>query len=177
MLRGKFWITPDGVFDVSATEHKIFARKKMLCLDDKTTDYPSARTAFTWMPCDHEIASLLVKPGVDRLAVAWLREGQDERLYAMKYWGWVRTARNAFNAWRLDDKTLELIRHADKYWYHEQGVFETGAVVDFLETFSWREGEIPLCYFIYGGPEIKAVDIRKQYFKKAGVKGVCDDVR
>ena len=172
MLRGKFWITPEGVFDVSATEHKIFARKKMLCLDPSQTDYPEARVAFQWIPCDHEIASLLVKPGVERKAVAWLRAGQDERLYAMKYWNWVRVARDVFNAWRLDKKTLAMIRACDEYWFHNQGVFEPGTVVDFLETFSWRWGQIPVDYLCRIGRQKTAAALRKQYITRAGLREV-----
>ena len=174
MLRGKFWITPEGVFDVSTTEHKIFARKKMLCLDPQASDYPDARVAFSFIPCDHEIASLLVKPGVKREAVAWLRAGQDERLYAMKYWGWVRVARSLMNAWKLDEKTLALLRSAHDYWRLEEPI-EPAEVFDFLETFSWKEGAIPLKYFTSResqAVEASAMHLRRKYLKKINPRGI-----
>jgi hypothetical protein len=165
VLRGKFWITPGGVFDVSTTEHKIFARKHMLNLEPGGVDYPQARTDFTWIPRDHEVASLMNKPCVALGAVAYIRRGGDERQYVMQNLGWVRTTNQAFYAWRLDDKTLKLIRASRDFWFTHQGPWAPGAVIDFVETSCWKEGAIPIEYFFPDGPVLKAQALRMRYIK------------
>lgn len=162
MLRGKYWITPRGVMDVSTTEHKIAARRVMLLLEDGGVDYPQARTEFTYMPRDYEVAALMRKPGVYTSAVWWLRQGKDERIFAMYFWNWVRVAKNAFYAWELDEKTLKQIRDARDYWFG-QTPWEPGSVVDFIETSCWKQGAIPIEYLFSDGPKEPAFWLRKKY--------------
>ncbi len=165
MLRGKFWITPEGVFDVSIGEHKIFARTKMLGLEPGGVDYPQARSDFTWIPRDHDIASLLKRPCLVPGAVAFIRRGGDEREFVMCELGWVRTTKSAFYAWVLDQKTLDLIRGARDFWKVHQDMWAPWSVATFIETSCWKEGDIPVIYLAADGCERPAMQLRHEYIK------------
>ncbi len=106
-----WWITPDGVVNMAAAEHAQYALYKMSSVRVPTRDI--------WLIPDQYLRQM--SPEI----VAYLKSpGADPRKYAIKYWGWVRVARNVFNLNRFDDATLTLLRNAKDFWRAQYAVTE-----------------------------------------------------
>ena len=114
MLTGKFWITPNAVVDVSASEHAIYAKNAMLGLLGSPHAYKLDKHMLSPLP-PPEVRRHAAR-GVPPDALDHLARGADPRLYAIEKWNWVRVRGPAFYLWRLDKKTLKLIRGAKDYW-------------------------------------------------------------
>ncbi len=59
--------------------------------------------------------ALALERDADPKAVQFLEEKRDARLYALREYGWVRTAKNKWNVWTFDCATAEMVRKSD-YW-------------------------------------------------------------
>lgn len=114
MLSGKFWITPNGVVDVSTSEHALYAKNAMLGLLGTPAEIRLDKTLFSPLP--KEIVTAARKRRVDEAAVEHLASGIDARLFVIERWGWIRTRGNAFYLWKLDAMALRLIRCATDFW-------------------------------------------------------------
>src|SRR5689334_6926795 len=114
MLIGKWWLRPNELsLDVSTTEHALVARRVMLGLSPDEPVFTQA-DMFQALPSGqiHEFTSRGVSPGV----LEFLSRPSDPRVYAIRKWGWIRTRRDRFYLWKLDDATLKTIRECPDYW-------------------------------------------------------------
>lgn len=122
-LRGKFWITPDGVIDVSADEHARAALSAMVMvapglIDLKRIFKPlteQQRVACRARGISQEIVDFLSTPGTHGNVEV------DPRVYVIHEWGWIRTKGNAFYAWRWDRATKLMLLNARDYWDEQKG--------------------------------------------------------
>jgi hypothetical protein len=114
MLTGKFWITPQGVVDVSTSEHALYARNFVLGLLGTPREIRLDKHFLD--PLAPEEARKHRRRGVPADVIKFLGSNGDARLYVIRERGWVRVRGNAFYLWRLDRPTLRLIRGAAEYW-------------------------------------------------------------
>lgn len=113
MLKQDYWLTPAGAFDMKASEHAQAAAHSMLNMP------ADRRVPMHWMikgiPEEELVAAL--ERGADPKAVEFLSNSRgDPRLFALREYGWIRVAKNAFNLWKFDEETVKLIRNAKDYW-------------------------------------------------------------
>jgi hypothetical protein len=104
MIYQDFWLTQDGMLEQSASEHAKYVRRVMLQLDEF---YPMPRPFDAITKAEAREAA---KRGVSKKIIAFLAKGSDPRKWALKEYGWVRTAQNHINLWELNDETLGLLR-------------------------------------------------------------------
>ncbi len=112
-LVDKFWITPQGSFEMGHIEHMDFAIAVMLAM-------PSTAIVPRWWairgipPTEIEAA---LDRGADQAAVRFLENKRnDARMWAMREYGWIRTAKNAWNLWDFDKATADMVRNSTDYW-------------------------------------------------------------
>lgn len=127
MLTGKFWIMPDGVVDVSTSEHALFAKKIMLGLAPEDYTY-NVTTMFT--PLSAAERRKFKGRGVCRRVLEFLSlHDNDPRMFAIREWKWIRTRQQSFHLWTFDAETISLIRNASTYWQVQRQV-EPGDTID-----------------------------------------------
>lgn len=122
MLHQDFWLTPDGVVEMSAAEHAKEGKRALMEWDEF---YPIP-DPFKKLTAAEAKDGL--KRGIDPAIIAFLKDGGDSRKWMMQHGGWVRTARNIIQFWKLDEDTLKLIRN----WLRSMKVEE-------WETFEMEE--------------------------------------
>lgn len=134
-LTEDFWLTDDGSFLMGGSEHSAFAVAYML-------DMPKDSRVPQWwiikgIP-EIELQKALER-GADPKAVEFLStKKNDARLYAMREYGWVRTARNKWNLWDFDDETAEVVRDNSGYWkfqadQHRMTEYEMADIYEFKD--------------------------------------------
>ncbi len=118
-ISGKSWILPDGtVIDCTGDEHARYARAQMLNIptDDVGRLLP-LNTIFC--PLSEAEAKWHRSRGVGPDCIEFLTNGSptvDPRVYAIKYWGWIRTRENKFYAWEWDEKNISRLASATAFW-------------------------------------------------------------
>ena len=118
MLTGKYWITPHGVVDVSASEHALYAKNFMLRLLGTNYEIPLTKDLFA--PMSAADAASHANRGIPKKVLKFLQTSDsdgltDARIYAIRELGWIRIRRSEFYVWRLNDETLLKISRAKKY--------------------------------------------------------------
>ncbi len=135
MLTQKFWLTQEGSFAMTGTEHADFAIGVMLKMP------PESRVPRSWsvdgVP-ESEIAAALER-GASRSAIDWLTiKRGDARLYVMKEYGWVRTMKSVWNLWFFDDATADMVRNNSGYWIAQRSSMNQYDLID-VEEFKTRD--------------------------------------
>jgi len=92
------------MLEQSSTEHAKHARRVMLAVDEF---YPIPKPFDNLTKAESREA---ISRGVPKAIITFLEKGGDPRKFALKEWGWVRTARNSINVWKLDEDSLRLLR-------------------------------------------------------------------
>ncbi len=88
------------------------------------------------MPVE-ELEAALAR-GADPAAVNFLsKRGNDARLYVVREYGWIRTAKQAWNMWSFDDKCAEIARSAKEYWASQYTLNE----YDTLDIHEFKSGD------------------------------------
>ena len=99
-----YWITPEGVAPMGASEHAQYALEKMSGV------YVPKR--YIWLIPDEYLRQM-----PQDIQNYLLTPGADPRKYACQHYGWVRVAKNGtMNMWKLDSRTLSMIRNAKDFW-------------------------------------------------------------
>ena len=148
MLKGKYWITPEGVIDVNGSEHKISAVRKIFRTRPEDNLWTNRSAFFDFTLEDRK---KLMRRGINKSAVKLLCDDHiDPRFYAMQHYGWVRVAHNEINAWKMDRATLDLIRAAEDYWGTQLTANREYGFVLFYELFSNTERDIPVKFLVPG---------------------------
>lgn len=115
-MRGSYWLTPE-VVSTAGVEHGYIAKLAMLGIERGSPDAHRYVPMPRWHhPLDERTADVFLKRGVLPAAVAFLAQGKDARLWAMREWGWVRIRDGNFDLWKFDPKTLDVIRSAVDFW-------------------------------------------------------------
>lgn len=125
-----WWLTPDGAFKMSTSEHAQFAIATMLKMQ------VGERVPKYWLFKGVELPALklAISRGADPEAVEFLNnKHSDARLFALKNYGWVRVAKNAFNFWAFDDRTADIIRRATDYWESQYSMSQHHEMIDVYE--------------------------------------------
>jgi hypothetical protein len=122
MIYQDFWLTQDGTIEQSSSEHAKYARRVMLKLDEF---YPMPKPFDAITKAEARDAAAR---GIPKKVIAFLEKGGDPRKWALKEYGWVRTAQNNINLWQLNEETLGLLRD----WVREFNM-------DITETFDLEE--------------------------------------
>ncbi len=147
MLTDTFWLTKFGSFQMTGTEHAAFAIGAMLDLP-KDRRVPNYWT-INGIP-ENELAEALWR-GADPKAVEFLSDRRnDARLWAMREFGWVRTAKSAWNLWNFDDETAEMVRWNTGYWEFQKKMTEFD-MLDIYEFKTHCEYSISVQKFLDGG--------------------------
>ncbi len=145
MLSGKWWLTPAGAYDVGTREHAHYALRDMLL-------YPRLPPV-QWFGLGVPAAELdaALARGADPKAVEYLsNKARDPRLFAMKEYHWVRTARNVFNLWEFNEATAQTIRAAANYW-QAQGNLGRYEMIDVEEFHNHDRYSISIEKLMAGG--------------------------
>ncbi|MBE7465626.1 MAG: hypothetical protein HS116_19300 [Planctomycetes bacterium] len=129
MLHGKFWITPEGVHEVTLSEHWLFAKNWLLKLDEHER-FKLQDTFKLLTPDQVERFRARGIPEDDLRALS--TPDEDLRVYMIRRYCWVRTRRSDLYLWQLDDTTLERIRRASDFW-SLQGQMSADAHADLYE--------------------------------------------
>lgn len=108
---GKWWITPAGDMDVSHSEHVDYAIAAMLLMDR-----PKAPHMWNVKGVPKEELAAALMRGVDAAAIDFLEQKKDARLWVIREFGWIRTAKSAWNLWEFNEKTAEIARSSKEYW-------------------------------------------------------------
>ncbi len=162
-LIGKWWISPEGSFDGSDVEHMQLATAYML-------DLPKDRHVPNWwtirgIPIEELDAA--AKRGVSAKTLEFLsNKGNDARLWVMREFGWVRTAKNKWSVWFFDDATADMVRDAKDYWKFQadQGKMTEHEMLDVYEFKDGCEYSISVQKLLEGG--------RPQVLKKLAMGGL-----
>jgi len=127
MLTGKFWITPHGVIDVSASEHEIYARRWICRISDaEACEFPSLCRVFSVATPEELI--VFRHRGADAEALAIMQqEGADLRPLMLRKFGWIRVRENAFWLQETTPAALKLLR-SRAYWREQAKVVACDAV-------------------------------------------------
>lgn len=117
MLRGDFWMFPDGrVEAIAGHEHGWDAKRAMLELEPGDTFF---RLPFQdWLkPLKPEEVSLFRERGVPQEQLDYLAAGKDPRAWVITNWNWIRIHNGSnFNIKRFDDLTLARIQDSKDFW-------------------------------------------------------------
>jgi hypothetical protein len=128
MLKGKFWITDKGVFEVD--DYETFARRRIFRVNDveacefPSMSYPVIATPEEIQVFSNRLVSKKVTVGgthtytaeADTLALDVIqREGCCLGMHAMVSRGWVKVRDGSFYFWEEDAAVLEKLRHPG-YW-------------------------------------------------------------
>jgi hypothetical protein len=117
MFNGKYWITPEGLVDVTLGEHAVYARRVMLKLRPDESLSPkemltpltaAQRGKYAARGVPKDVLEFLSRPNGDGMV--------EPRIYAIREYGWVRTRKEGLWVWRQDERTLWLIRDAKEFW-------------------------------------------------------------
>ncbi len=144
-LNGKWFLTPSGSIDVTGSEHVDAAIAVLLLLDRKYAPH-------TWNGSEIPKAELktALDRGADPEAVEFLAKGGDARLWVIREFNWIRTAKNVWNMWVFDEDTANIARVAKDYWMAQYSLSEW----DMLDITELKDGcrySISVKKFIEGG--------------------------
>ncbi len=136
MLIGDWWICPEGAFEMNSSEHAAFAIAYILGMpkDKRVPNYWTIRG----IPSEEIDAAL--KRGADPEAVEFIaNKRNDARLWAMREYGWIRTAKNAWNLWYFDDETADIVRDNEGYWEFQA---KTGKMSEYemIDIYEFKDG-------------------------------------
>ena len=135
-LAGRYWLTPEGeTLAVEGGEHANIAKIVMLNIDNPQDRSKYAQTRNVWKAMTDEEAEIHAGRGVDARVINFFQSSNhpDARLWAVREWGWVRTADSLFNCWLFDDGTLKTIRANKEYWRMQEFGIERGSVITMNE--------------------------------------------
>ncbi len=114
MLTGKFWITPEGLIDVTMTEHALVARRVMLGL---APDEPRFTVRNMFKALSPEEQAEFRARGVPEDALSFLeKEPNEPRIFMIRERGWIRVRASGFYIWTMDAATLQRILGAQDFW-------------------------------------------------------------
>jgi len=160
VLTDTFWLTGIGAFQMTGSEHATFAIAAMLDLP-KYRRVPNYWT-IKGIP-QNELIDGLAR-GADPKAVEFLSDKRnDARLWAMREYGWVRTAKSAWNLWYFDDYAAGMVRGNTGYWDFQKKMTEFD-MIDIYEFKTHCEYSINVMKFLDGG--------RPQELKKLATGGL-----
>ena len=141
MLHGKYWLTVDGVADVTVSEHALYARRYMLGVTEGDAGCDMADMFRTLRKVE---VLQFRRRGVAAGILEFLsQKNPDPRVYALREYGWVRVRDCRFYLWRLDDHSLQIIRAAKEYW-KAQSNLHPHDVADVIELATDEEFTIPV---------------------------------
>lgn len=92
--------------------------------------------------------------GVSERSLRFLSKENDPRVYAIRHWRWVRTRGCRFYVWRLDGRTLALVRNADVFWKAQTGLGKYD-MVDVVELATGKEFAVPAARLTGRGRDLK----------------------
>lgn len=120
-VHGDWWLYPDNSCqEMAGSEHAEIALKAMLKLPAETRldrrKLFLGLAAFTLPQLDEAIAKGVQQDVFDFLSLP----DADPRVYAIKYWGWIRIAKQALNCWDWT-ASAEIFRRSS-YWSQQPAV-------------------------------------------------------
>ena len=118
MMHGDFWIYPDGSCqEMGDGEHAEVALRVMLKMPEGMVI--SRRQLYSMAFTKEQIQDALNR-GVDPAVIKFIEESGDPRYYALKFWGWIRIAKQTMNVWEWEP-AVELLRRCS-YWSQQPDI-------------------------------------------------------
>lgn len=133
-LTSKWWLAPDGAVEMVGNEHVDFAIAALLLMPDRK--YAPRHWNSKGVP-PHELDAALAR-GADSRAVEFLsKRGNDARLWVIREFGWIRTAKNRWNLWEFGKREAEIARDSKAYWAAQYDIKK----FDMIEVEEFKTGD------------------------------------